>query len=229
MPMKVILSQLAAKKMKYYIDCIGYEISGIGLVEKRENGTLYVPDIFLLKQEVTGAETDLDSTAVGEFINEKLQDPDFPVENLKLWWHSHVNMAVFWSGTDNATINRLDTDQAEENWWLSIVGNKRDERRARIDVYQPHRMWMDELQIEYEEEEEDPLKEQIKEEIKEKVTVRTLSNFPKTLAGNVIKNKSVTSVAGEEEDIEEGVYKTSGGIYLPKKDVKYRKGQSRKI
>ena len=47
--MKIVLSALANAKLKYYIECINFEISGIGLVEKREGGILYVPDIFLLR------------------------------------------------------------------------------------------------------------------------------------------------------------------------------------
>lgn len=226
---KVVLSALANEKLKHYIDCIEYEISGLGLVEKRDDGSLYVPDIFLLKQEVSGAETDLDSHAVAEFVDEKLQDPDFPIENLKLWWHSHVRMGVFWSGTDVATINRLDTEQSEENWMLSIVGNKLGNRLARLDVYAPHRMWMNELKIEVEEDQ--TLKEAIKKEIEEKVTIRTLqatNNFPKTWAGaakrNVVKND-----LGEEDIDDDAEENSIINVFVPRASRKLKKGRTRKV
>jgi len=177
--MKVILSPTAHLKMKYYIEEIDYEISGLGIVEKLNNGDLYVPDLFLFEQHVTGTETQLKASDVDKFYDDMLasvpeNDPEAREEmfdkigNIKLWWHSHVNMGVFWSGTDVATQNSLDIDVDTENWWLSIVGNKKGERKAKLDVYKPHRMFMDDLEIVIG---EDPaLRETIKAEIEQKVT-----------------------------------------------------------
>lgn len=221
--MKIVLSALANAKLKYYIECINFEISGIGLVEKREGGILYVPDIFLLKQEVSGAETSLDSQAVAEFINEKILDPDFPIEKIKLWWHSHVNMGTFWSGTDVATIDRLDTEDPEENWWISIVGNKSGSRLARVDVYQPHRMFTNNIPVEVEE--DLSLKEDIIKEIQEKVTVTTFqSKFPKVGAG---KKEEETDTNIEDDSGVDNVQLSKHNIYIPRKDKTYKQGNNR--
>lgn len=228
--MKVVLSELANRKLKYYIDNIDYEISGLGLVEKREDGSLYVPDIFLLTQEVSGAETDLDPAAVAKFLDDKLQEKiivdgeevDFPVENIKLWWHSHVNMGVFWSGTDSATCNRLDNESPEENWYLSIVGNKRGDRLARVDVFQPHRMWQNEVRIEVEALDPDPLIAEIQAEIEEKVTIRTLQVQS---AGQAAKN-IVNQVFNGKKELDG--WENRNGIYLPKKGKKFKKGKHRR-
>jgi hypothetical protein len=165
--MKVILSSLAHLKIKYYINSVNTEISGVGLVEKRD-GNLFVPDVFLFKQKVTGAETKLDVKSVTDFALEKLNIPDFPVENLKLWWHSHVDMGCFWSGTDESTIDGLDLDLKEENWWLSMVCTRDGKRRARIDTYQPFRLTVDELEVSVGEDLD--LKESIEKEVEELVT-----------------------------------------------------------
>jgi hypothetical protein len=239
--MKVILSPLAHLKMKYYIDNIGYEISGVGLVEKRPGGILYVPDLFLIKQEVTGVETTLDEKSLHEFMLEKMQDENFPVENLKLWWHSHVNMAVFWSGVDVATRNTLDTDQGEENWWLSIVGNKKGETKACLDVFQPHRLIMDDIPVEvggmFE------LEDAIKLEIEEKVTVKYTQPADKTPSIPPYSNsQDFHGFKGQSRDIDfgdedydmplhdvgdAGFRRTQNGIYLPKKNKKLKKRNNR--
>ena len=166
--MKVILSQLAHLKMKYYINSVDTEISGIGLVQKLANNDLYVSDLFIYKQVVTGAHTKLDQREVAKFIDEKLQIPDFPVENLKLWWHSHVDMGCFWSGTDDETIDGLDIESSEENWWLSIVTTRDGKRRARVDTYQPFRMTVDEIPVEVGEDLD--LKETLVKEVEELVS-----------------------------------------------------------
>lgn len=229
--MKVLLSPLANTKLKYYIENINYEISGLGLVEKLENerGTLYVPDIFLFKQHVSAAQTTIDSDDISKFIEEKWSnDPDFPLEKVKLWWHSHVNMSVFWSGTDTACQDRLDNDQAEENWFLSIVGNKQGHRLAKVDIYQPHRMWVDNIQIEVG---EPGLLSQIKAEIAEKV--ETPAALPPTsfvaphqrgfgsrnMFNNVFPDDNYDddrSVNPAMDSAEEYIPRKNSGIFVPK-------------
>ncbi len=232
--MQVILSPLASLKMTYYIDVIDYEISGLGIVEKLSSGDVLVTDIFLLEQEVTGAETTLDPAALGKFWNEKLNEPDFPVEKVKLWWHSHVDMSVFWSTTDIATIENLDTEQDEENWWLSIVGNKSGDRKARIDVYKPHRMHQDDIDLIVGA--DMTLKEDIRKEVEEKVTIKQIQTKKKSLVHDIVRNTGLVRgknglylpVSHDERDVvveeEEEV-----NIYMPLATKKLKKGKNRTL
>jgi hypothetical protein len=48
--------------------------------------------------------------------------------DLKWWWHSHVNMPVFWSGTDEATIK----DLGKHGHIVATVFNKKREYKSAI-------------------------------------------------------------------------------------------------
>lgn len=222
--MKVILSSRAQLQMAYYIANIDYEISGLGIVEKLPNHDMYVTELFLLEQTVTGVETVLDPACLAKFWDEKLQVPDFPIEKVKLWWHSHVNMPVFWSNVDTATIDTLDTEQADENWWLSIVGNKAGLRKARVDIYEPHRMFMDDLSIEMGLDLE--LKESIIKEIEEKVTVKKAVPVVSTPPGNLAPRERYWGYEGRDDD---DFVETKSGIVVPgnysKKNKKIETGK----
>ena len=83
-----------------------------------------IMDVYLLKQEVGAATTDLDATALGQLEYEQIKNP-FP---LRFWWHSHVKMQAFWSGTDVATIK----DNGKNGWMLATVVNQKEEMRTAL-------------------------------------------------------------------------------------------------
>ncbi len=252
--MKVILSYLAHRKMKYYIEEIDYEISGLGTVEKLSNGDLFVPDIYLFEQTVTGTETQLKASDIDKFydtllaqaINVSPEEREKVYDNIgkiKLWWHSHVNMDTFWSGTDVATQNSLDVDLDVDNWWLSIVGNKAGKRKAKLDVYKPHRLWLDDIDIVIDE--NDDLRESIKKEIEEKVTqpvkyAAPVSNFynaggwgkngsrKKSFSRANIKQPVTNDMREMVDDIDDN-YVQEGGIYIPHKEKQLKKISNRKL
>lgn len=247
---------MAHLKMKYYIEEIDYEISGLGVVEKLSNGDLYVPDIFLFEQTVTGTETQLKTNDIDKFYETFLtqateaQTPEEKekifddIGKIKLWWHSHVNMGVFWSATDVATQNSLDVDTDVENWWLSIVGNKRGERKAKLDIYKPHRLFMDDLDIVVGE--DDTLRESIKKEIEEKVVKPApivYQNYKNVFGGGWGKNKwpkdyrsapkpktsDMQDMVDKIEENKEEYEVVESGIYVPKAGKGLKKSKNRAL
>ncbi len=105
-------------KIMHWIDKADGEVSGLGKVEM-VNGVMRVTSAILLKQENTSVATDIDAAAVGKAMFELRETPGV----LNWWWHSHVNMDVFWSGTDLDTIHKI----GQGGWFLSTVLNKRRE------------------------------------------------------------------------------------------------------
>jgi hypothetical protein len=63
---------------------------------------------------------------------------------IKLWWHSHGDLGVFWSTTDEANIQRL----ANSSYMISIVGNKDRKSLTRIDLYQPFHVTLNDVRTE---------------------------------------------------------------------------------
>jgi hypothetical protein len=91
-------------------------------------------------------------------------------ELVKVWWHSHGNGACFWSGIDSSTIELFNN-----SWMVSIVGNRLGDYKARVDIYEPVRVSVDELPLEVHipELEPDPgLELAIVDEINKKVRVK---------------------------------------------------------
>jgi hypothetical protein len=105
------------KKIMYWIDKSEFEVSGLGKIEFDEKtNTARVIDAILLPQKNTSTTTDIDGAAVGKAM---FLLKDTPGE-LKWWWHSHVNMETFWSGTDKNTIMELGSG----GWFMATVFNK---------------------------------------------------------------------------------------------------------
>ena len=132
---KVYIPASVYDKLFLYTKEASGEVSGVGTVEI-EDGNFKVDEIFLLNQSATASSTDLDQTAI-EGLMETFMMEDKDIGKLKLWWHTHAAMSVFWSGTDDNTI-----DGFRNTWMLSIVTNKAGNILGRIDIYNPIRITM---------------------------------------------------------------------------------------
>lgn len=108
-------------KIMHWIDKASGEVSGLGKIEM-VNGVFRVTSAILLKQENTSVTTDIDAKAVGKAMFELKDEPG----QLNWWWHSHVNMDVFWSGTDLDTIHQI----GQGGWFLATVLNKKREMKS---------------------------------------------------------------------------------------------------
>jgi predicted RNA-binding Zn-ribbon protein involved in translation (DUF1610 family) len=128
--MKIKFENEAYKKLLFYVNNCDVEISGYGKsrVEKDE---IIVEDVIIIKQKCTGTQTDIDDKATFEFFKERL-DAGEDVKSWNVWWHSHVNMGVFWSATDENTAKNLSSGG---NYLISIVANKRGEYLGRVDIF----------------------------------------------------------------------------------------------
>ena len=162
---KVIFSLSSYLKFQAYIDQKDTEISGLGKTSiNKENKSIYISDLITLPQTATGVNTVFN---VGDFLEDTITKGLEP-SDYKLWWHSHVNMPVFWSGTDLATMEDFDTEFKENNWILSIVGNKRKEILCRLDLFEPFRITFDKLpwEIDFNCEMNNEISKLVEEEIK---------------------------------------------------------------
>lgn len=120
--MKVYILPNVHAEIMHYVHKSHLEISGLGRIEKDSAGNMVVTKVYLLKQENTGASTDICESAASDLLYESREDKG----DLNFWWHSHVNMGVFWSGTDMATIRQF----GGKGYLLSTVFNKKGEHRS---------------------------------------------------------------------------------------------------
>ncbi len=116
------MSEDVHKKIMYWVNKSNLEVSGLGTLRVEDDGVLRVVSAMLLPQKNGATNTDIEADVVGKAMYE-LRDAD---GEMKFWWHSHVNMAVFWSGTDMDTIKKI----GNGGWFLSTVFNKKNEMRS---------------------------------------------------------------------------------------------------
>ncbi len=167
----VYISVEAKQKLDLYIKCATGEISGFGTVLQTPHA-LFINDVFILKQECSYTETEISEEDASDMLLEMVLDEQ-DVNQVKLYWHSHVNMTTFWSGTDEKTIKVL----SKGTWLLSIVGNKQGTYLTRLDISSPCSITLDNFNLVMAAYPSKELSDQIKDEIKNKVTTPK-KNFP---------------------------------------------------
>lgn len=123
--MKIIINQKVYEEVMYLVDKCDKEISGLGKV-KIIGDEVHIVKQYLLDQEVTATTTDIDEDAVSKLLYEAHQDGGLEEGELLWWWHSHVDMGVFWSGTDHATIKEF----GKNGRIFATVFNKKREMRS---------------------------------------------------------------------------------------------------
>jgi proteasome lid subunit RPN8/RPN11 len=156
-----------ARLMGYIKAALPHEVSGLGLVDRTEDG-LKISSIMLIKQQCTMGSTDLDTGAIADGMTE-LHKAGEDTSRLRLWWHSHGTGGAFWSTTDRDTMKKLVGPQV--NWFAFLVGNSAGEFKCSIYVGDPFLIDIEaDLKIVHE---TPDLKEECEAEVKEKVTIKT--------------------------------------------------------
>lgn len=108
----------------FWVQKCPVECSGFGLVSyDKELKQFTVSDAFMLEQIGTASHTDIDGQSLAKLM---YKTKDVQGQYLKFWFHSHVNMPTFWSGTDLATIKEL----GGAGWITATVFNKKGEYKS---------------------------------------------------------------------------------------------------
>lgn len=99
----------------------------------------------MIKQDNEATETEIDGDALAKVLYD--HSISGTKGELKFWWHSHVNMGVFWSGTDMKTIE----DLTQNGWFIHGVFNKKGENRIAYSNNEPVEVFIDNLELEIDE------------------------------------------------------------------------------
>lgn len=167
---RIQVEATAMQKLWLWTDIAKGEVSCLGLVDEVVNAdtkritALVVTDFFLVKQNCSYDETDMDVAGVAQLITE-LESKGIDSRKLRCWTHSHGSMSVFWSGQDESCISGL----ANGAWLLSLVVNKRRDAIMRLDQYHPSHMYLGDVVWEVKYPQVDGLAEKCYSEFKSKV------------------------------------------------------------
>lgn len=202
---KIFISRDAYRDMLILVGESPIEISWLGTVEELDGGYL-IKEIFLPKQECGPASTEMDTEGIVEvgmhLLNREGGDPE-DFNKLRFWGHSHVNMGVMPSGTDEQQAMEFSNNP----WFIRAIANKRG--KIKFDLYDFKRhLRIDDLPWEVYQEEEPEIAEAWKEEMTSKVRERSfrVSSGSSYQVGTRIPNKDGTR------------YRRSSRILLPDDD-----------
>lgn len=92
-------------KMVDLVDLVEVEVGWIGILKEVKDNVFYVPEIFVIEQDVNMVNTTLDSEALGQLANQLInEDRTEAVGELLFWGHSHHTMPTSPSKTDQETV-----------------------------------------------------------------------------------------------------------------------------
>jgi hypothetical protein len=122
----IAIDRLIYAKIMHWITKAPGECSGLGKVIRLKDGTFKVVEAMLFPQENSAGFTEMSGEAIAKAMYTLRNEPG----TLSWWWHSHVNMDVFWSGTDVDTIKELSEAGGQGGWCVATVFNKKWEYKS---------------------------------------------------------------------------------------------------
>ena len=133
---KIILPIPVYHKMLAYTQASPGEISGFGRTRTTKKGKktiVTITDVRIFTQTIGSAETNLDKKSLAKFIVELSKVGERP-QRWNLWWHSHNDFQVFFSGVDTGTISELTSKKKEDAFLYSVCINKHGDLVGRVDA-----------------------------------------------------------------------------------------------
>lgn len=133
--MDIVMAQHAWDKFRTLTRLADTEIAAFGFCtvqeEEKQDNWLFVDDIFVVPQEVSGTQVDFISDGLPFAVNRA--NDENRLKDLRFCIHSHCNFGTFFSSTDDEMI----TTMGEQGipWFASAVFNKKGETSARIDIF----------------------------------------------------------------------------------------------
>lgn len=113
---------------KALCDSVSGEIGWLAFADRDvENNSVLVYDVVLPKQEVSAVTTDLDEESLQDIAFSIMADRPEEFDNVRCWCHSHVNMQVNPSGTDDETFEQFYKDN---DYFLRVICNKKGDMRV---------------------------------------------------------------------------------------------------
>ncbi len=166
----VVISGKAFMKMQYWTEMMkSYEIGGMLVIEETQD-QIFVEDVLLPEQEVSSAEVDMTGDGMAKLFTYLANKKPELVPKIRGWWHSHHNMGVGWSTTDDNTSEMLSKRLGS---CLAINTDSSGNILVRLDIYDPFKMVIDNIpyMIEYE---DAKIKKFCEKEMEKKITKPTV-------------------------------------------------------
>lgn len=128
---RVLISDTALLKMNYIVKHSQKEVGWLCSVDVKDN-VYTLTDVYLFPQTVTDVTVNVSAEDLAKFAENLLTQPNgYEIySSLKCWGHSHVNMEVIPSGTDDTQMDTFDEGNA---YFIRVIANKRG--NLRVDLF----------------------------------------------------------------------------------------------
>lgn len=113
----LLINEDVYDEIMFYVNRSKYEVSGMGKVVAEPGGILRVVSQIMLPQKNRYTHTQVEPDDINKMLFELGESPRF-------WWHSHVQMGVFWSSEDMDTIK---VNAGPNGWFINTVFNQKNE------------------------------------------------------------------------------------------------------
>lgn len=129
----VFFSEQAFKDMMVLVTETRTEVGWLGTV-RREDGDFYIDEIFVPGQEVSGRTTDMTTAGLAELTKDLIKQKRAAevCNNLLFWGHSHVDMGVEPSKTDDDQMDKF----SYNDFFIRGIFNKRGDCKIWIYLYE---------------------------------------------------------------------------------------------
>jgi len=177
----IFFTPTALEDMWSYIDLSHLEIGWYGLVTHRsvlgKGQSFTIEEVYLAEQQCHSTTTELTPKGQAELYSRlmtedaekgiKPEDPDYRVNRLRSWFHSHVSMGVSPSGQDDDEF--LNFHKGGSSYFIRGICNKRGEMQLSVFFYTAN-LWVTDCPWKVLTPSNNPRRDAIEKEIKEKVT-----------------------------------------------------------
>ena len=130
-PIVYMMANTYLKMLEYVMKC-DTEIAWHGTVKRGERDKkhiFFIKDVYLYPQKIAAATVQVDDTKYTQWSD--AQDAE-TFNNRRFQGHSHVNMNTFYSGTDEANKKEFLQDLLDDDYYIFLVTNKRQEHNFEV-------------------------------------------------------------------------------------------------
>ena len=130
-PIVYMMANTYLKMLEYVMKC-DTEIAWHGTVKRGKGDKkhiFFIKDVYLYPQKIAAATVQVDDTKYTQ--RSDAQDAE-TFNNRRFQGHSHVNMSTFYSGTDEANKREFLQDLLDDDYYIFLVTNKRQEHNFEV-------------------------------------------------------------------------------------------------
>ena len=131
---KIYISEIAWMKMTNLLREFSKEVAWHATAYRipGDKDEYFIKDVLVYPQTVTSATVDMDEAEYAKWLMEGVMAEDERFDHIFCQMHSHVNMSVFASGTDEQHQQEILSQLRDNDFYIFMIWNKRLEAYMRI-------------------------------------------------------------------------------------------------